>query len=44
MSAVSAVRTARALERASSMQERMEEWLFVSKIRKSRTFASLAMS
>ena len=44
ISTVSAVRTARALERASSKQERIEEGLAVEKARKSVTFSSLASS
>ena len=44
ISTVSAVRTARALLRASSKQERIEEGLAVAKARKSVTFSSLASS
>ena len=44
ISTVSAVRTARAFERASSKQERIEEVLAVEKARKSVTFSSLASS
>ena len=44
ISMVSAVRTARALQRASSKQERIEDELAVEKARKSVTFSSLASS
>ena len=42
VSVVSAVRTARALVRAISMQLRIEEGLSVEKARNSETFSSLA--
>jgi hypothetical protein len=44
ISIVKAVRTARALPRASSKQERIDEELAVEKARKSVTFSSLASS